>query len=459
MPEALPVMKNETYDVVFTDLTQEGAAVAKVDGYTLFVPDGLPGEHARIQVVKTNKDYGYAKILERTETSPDRVAPPCPIFDTCGGCTIQHLAPDAQLAFKRDIVRHALTRIGGLDATDTAPTLGMTDPWDYRNKIQVPVALQNGAFAFGFYRKRSHAIVPMEHCPITDPLIDAIVQTARQIAEEKGIQPYDEQRHRGSLRHIMARIGKQTGEVMVVFVTKTDDLPFRKAFIDGLTSRYPQIKSIVHNVNNRRTNAILGKESRTIWGRDAIYDKIGGITFAISAHSFYQVNPSQTEVLYKKALEFAALTGKETVIDAYCGIGTISLFLAKAAKHVYGVEIVPEAIADARQNAERNGITNASFEAGKAEEVIPAWRAQGIAPDVIVVDPPRKGCDAALLDTMRAMQPQRIVYVSCNPATLARDLKTLTADGLYQVKKIQPVDMFPQTTHVETVVLMSRKDK
>lgn len=459
MTEALPVMKNETYDVVFTDLTQEGAAVAKVDGYTLFVPGGLPGESARIQIVKTTKDYGYAKILERTEMSPDRVAPPCPIFDTCGGCTIQHLSASAQLAFKRGVVQNALTRIGGLDASATGPTLGMSDPWAYRNKIQVPVALQDGRLAFGFYRQRSHAIVPMTHCPITDPLIDAIVQAARQIAEDNGIQPYDEQRHRGSLRHIMARVGKTSGEVMVVFVTKTDDLPFRKAFIDGLTSRYPQIKSIVHNVNSRRTNAILGKKSRTIWGRDAIYDQIGGITFAISAHSFYQVNPSQTEVLYKKALEFAALTGSETVIDAYCGIGTISLFLAKQARHVYGVEIVPEAIADAKANAARNHITNATFEAGKAEDVIPAWRASGITADVIVVDPPRKGCDAALLETMRAMQPQRIVYVSCNPATLARDLKTLTADGLYQVTKIQPVDMFPQTTHVECVVLMSRVEK
>ncbi|MFT8319002.1 MAG: 23S rRNA (uracil(1939)-C(5))-methyltransferase RlmD [Sporolactobacillus sp.] len=457
MPEALPVVKNDKISVTFTDLTQEGSAVAKVDGYTLFVPGGLPGEKALVQVIKTTKGYGYGRLLELTQTSASRVEPPCPIFDSCGGCSIQHIAPNAQLDFKRTMVANALQRIGGLTTINVASTLGMKNPWTYRNKIQVPVALEKGQFAFGFYRKRSHMIVNMDHCLITEPLIDEIVQTVRQIAEEKGIQPYDEARHRGSLRHVMARIGKNTDEVMVVLVTKTDDLPFRKAFIDGLTSRYPQIKSIVHNINSKRTNAILGKESRTIWGRDAIYDQIDGITFAISAHSFYQVNPAQTEVLYQKALEFAALTGKETVIDAYCGIGTISLFLARAAKQVYGVEIVPEAIADARRNAERNGITNATFEVGKAEAVIPAWREQGIAPDVIVVDPPRKGCEASLIDTMLAMQPQRIVYVSCNPATLARDLKRLTAGGEYAVKKVQPVDMFPQTLHVECCVSLEKK--
>jgi 23S rRNA (uracil1939-C5)-methyltransferase len=253
----------------------------------------------------------------------------------------------------------------------------------------------------------------------------------------------------------MARVGKKTDEVMVLFVTRTAELPFRKLLIKALTERYPQIKSIAQNINSKRTNAIFGDTTKTLWGRDVIYDQIGDVTFAISARSFFQVNPTQTEVLYGKALEFAGLTGKETVIDAYCGIGTISLFLAKQAKHVYGVEIVPEAIKDAKKNAELNKITNATFEVGKSEDVIPAWRDQGIEPDVIVVDPPRKGCDASLIDTMIAMQPERIVYVSCNPATLARDLKLLTAGG-YEMKKVQPVDMFPQTMHVECVVLMSR---
>lgn len=451
-----PVAKNQQLEVTFTDLTQDGSGVAKVDGYTLFIPGGLPGEKATIQVIKTKKGYGYGRLLELTESSDRRAEPPCPYYDQCGGCAIQHISAEGQLAYKREIVRDALERIGGLIDIPVESTLGMDEPWSYRNKIQVPVAVQNGKFAFGFYKKRSHDIVDMEHCMITDPLIDDIVQTARQVAEENSIAPYDEVKNRGVLRHVMARVGKKTGEVMVVFVTRTEELPHRKTLIRELTERYPQIKSIAQNINTKRTNAIFGDTTKTLWGRDVIYDQIGDVTFAISARSFFQVNPTQTEVLYGKALEFAGLTGKETVIDAYCGIGTISLFLAKQAKHVYGVEIVPEAIEDAKKNAELNKITNATFEVGKSEDVIPNWRDQGIEPDVIVVDPPRKGCDASLIDTMIAMQPERIVYVSCNPATLARDLNLLTAGG-YEVKKVQPVDMFPQTMHVECCVSLEKK--
>ncbi|RYL93412.1 23S rRNA (uracil(1939)-C(5))-methyltransferase RlmD [Sporolactobacillus sp. THM7-4] len=455
MAEPIPVTRNDQVEVTFTDLTQGGSGVAKIEGYTLFIPGGLPGEKAKVQVLKTKKGYGYARILEFTQISKDRVDAPCPFYDECGGCHIQHISAAGQLAYKRDIVKNALERIGGLIGIPVSETLGMDDPWRYRNKIQVPVAWQNGHFAFGFYKKRSHDIVDMDHCIITDPVIDEVVQKARRIAEEKGVTPYDEVHNRGVLRHIMARIGSKTGEVMVVFVTRTADLPFRKAFIKELTETYPQIKSIVQNVNTKRTNAIFGDETKTLWGRDVIYDQIGDVTFSISARSFFQVNPVQTEMLYGKALEYAQLTGEETVIDAYCGIGTISLFLARKAKQVYGVEIVPEAIEDARKNTELNKITNAHFEAGKAEDVIPKWRDEGIKPDVIVVDPPRKGCEASLINTMIAMKPKRIVYVSCNPSTLARDLKLLVAGG-FEVKKVQPVDMFPQTMHVECVVLMSR---
>lgn len=458
MTESIPVSKNDQIEVSFSDLTQDGSGVAKVDGYTLFVPGALPGEHARIQVVKTKKGYGFGRIIERTKTSSERTVPLCPIFDQCGGCAIQHLASPAQLDFKRHLVENALKHIGGLKHIEVKPTLGMADPWSYRNKIQVPVAVQNGVFSFGFYRKRSHSIVAMGHCLITDPIIDEIAQTVRRFMETARVEPYDETRNRGVLRHVMARIGKKTGEVMVVIITRTKDLPHRKEMIKQLTEQYPQIVSIVQNINAKRTNAIFGETTKTLWGRDMIYDQIGDITFAVSARSFFQVNPLQTEILYGKALEFADLTGKETVIDAYCGIGTISLFLAQKARQVYGVEIVPEAIEDARKNADLNHITNARFETGKAEEIIPKWKEQGVQPDAIVVDPPRKGCDASLISTMIDMQPKRIVYVSCNPATLARDLKMLTAGG-YQVKKVQPVDMFPQTLHVECVVLMSRVEK
>ncbi|MDD9149745.1 23S rRNA (uracil(1939)-C(5))-methyltransferase RlmD [Sporolactobacillus sp. CQH2019] len=456
MPDSIPVRKNDQIDVTFSDLTQDGSAVAKVNGYTLFIPDGLPGEQATVRILKTKKGYGYGRIAELTKISNQRTKAPCPYYDQCGGCAIQHIRAEGQLDYKREIVRDALERIGGFTGLQINPTLGMEEPWRYRNKIQVPVAWQDGHFVFGFYKKHSHDIVDMDHCLITEPIIDEVVQTARRVAEEKGITPYDEAKNRGTLRHVMARFGKKTGEVIVVFITRTEELPFRKVLIQTLTDAYPQIKSIVQNVNSKRTNAIMGEKTKTLWGRDVIYDRIGGVTFAISARSFFQVNPIQTEVLYGKALEYASLTGEETVIDAYCGIGTISLFLAKKAKKVYGVEIVPEAIDDARQNAELNKIANTHFEAGKAEAVIPQWQKQGIQPDVIVVDPPRKGCDGALIKTMIAMQPKRIVYVSCNPATLARDLKLLAAGG-FEVKKVQPVDMFPQTMHVECCVSLEKK--
>jgi 23S rRNA (uracil1939-C5)-methyltransferase len=317
------------------------------------------------------------------------------------------------------------------------------------------VAARDGELIAGFYQKRSHQIIDMDHCLITDETVDEIIQEVKKIAKETGIPPYDETTHQGVLRHIVVRIGRETGEVMVVLVTKTDDLPHRKTFIRGLTEKYPQIKAIAHNINSKRTNVIFGETTKTIWGRDVIYDRIGSVKFAISARSFYQVNPQQTRILYEKALEYAELTGQETVIDAYCGIGTISLFLAQKAGKVYGVEVVPEAIEDAKANAELNGLDNAFFEAGKAEDVIPAWHEKGIKADVIVVDPPRKGCDEALLKTIIAMKPKRVVYVSCNPSTLARDLRILE-DGGFQTIEVQPVDMFPQTTHVETVVLMSK---
>jgi 23S rRNA (uracil1939-C5)-methyltransferase len=445
-----PVQKNQTLDVTFTDLSHDGAGVAKVEGYTLFVPGGLPGEEAEVKVVSTKKGYGFAKLIRLTKTSPDRVDPPCEIFDRCGGCQIQHLSREGQSRFKHKMVTDALERLGGLTDVTVHPVLTMEHPWNYRNKASVPVASRNGEFIAGFYQKRSHFIIDMDHCLITDSTVDEIIQEVKRIAKDSGIEPYNEETSRGVLRHIIVRVGNQTGEVMVVLVTKTDELPFRKRFIKELPEKFPQIKSIAHNINKKRTNTIFGNDTHILWGRENIIDTIGSVKFAISPRSFYQVNPDQTRVLYEKALEYADLKGDETVIDAYCGIGTISLFLAQKAGKVYGVEIVPEAIEDARANAELNNLTNVEFDVGAAEEVIPNWAEQGIKADVIVVDPPRKGCDVALLETMIAMKPKRIVYVSCNPATLARDLKILEAGG-FQTLEVQPVDMFPQTTHCEAV--------
>ncbi|OMP68036.1 23S rRNA (uracil(1939)-C(5))-methyltransferase RlmD [Domibacillus epiphyticus] len=449
-----PVKMKDVLHVTFTDLTHEGKAVAKVDGYPLFVEGALPDETGEIEVTKLNKGYGFAKLVRLDKTVPERQEPPCRVYDECGGCQLQHMTYEGQLNMKYNQVRNVMNRIAKMPDVPVHPVLGMEDSWRYRNKAQVPVGLSGGSIVAGFYKKRSHEIIDMNECLIQHEQSDEIIQKVKDVCAANGVMPYDEKRHKGVIRHVMARIGYQTGEKMAVLITRTADLPNKEAIIKGIRDAVPGITSIVQNVNPDKTNVIFGNQTRTLYGEDVIYDTIGDVKFAISARSFYQVNPVQTEVLYGKALEYAELTGNEVVIDAYCGIGTISLFLAKKAKEVYGVEIVPQAIEDAKKNAELNGIKNAAFEAGKAEEVIPAWHKQGIRPDVIVVDPPRKGCDEALLQTILDMKPKRVVYVSCNPGTLARDLRTLE-DGGYKTREVQPVDMFPQTVHVEAVAVLT----
>ncbi|MED1865997.1 23S rRNA (uracil(1939)-C(5))-methyltransferase RlmD [Fictibacillus nanhaiensis] len=447
----LPVHKNESYEVDIVDLTHEGAGVARVNGFTLFVPNTLPGERAKIKVIGVKKGFGFGRLEELIEESPERVDPPCPIYKWCGGCQLQHLSYEGQLEYKRKLVEDVLTRIGKLEDVPVLSTLGMgEEPWRYRNKAQVPVGERNGRIITGFYQKRSHEIVEMDSCIITGDTNDDAVQAVKEIVNQYNISAYNEEKHKGILRHIIARYGKTTGDLMIVLVTNGQELPQRKKIVEDIRNALPEIKSIVQNVNSKRTNVIFGEETRVLWGAEYIYDFIGDIKFAISARSFYQINPDQTKVLYDQALQYAELNGDETVIDAYCGIGTISLFLAQKAKKVYGVEIVPEAIEDARRNAELNSIHNAEFAVGKSEDVIPEWKKQGVTPDVIVVDPPRKGCDEELLKTIIEMKPKRVVYVSCNPATLARDLRILE-DGGFKTVEVQPVDMFPQTTHVEAV--------
>ncbi|MGG5252484.1 23S rRNA (uracil(1939)-C(5))-methyltransferase RlmD [Neobacillus sp. SM06] len=456
MNRTLPVQKNEYIEVVFEDLTHDGAGVAKVDGYPIFVPKALPGESAKIKVIKVNKGYGFGRLIELYEKSPYRVEIPISEAHKYGGCQLQHLSYEGQLKYKENLVRQVLTRIGKLEDVKVLPILGMNNPWHYRNKAQVPVGEKDGELIAGFFKPRSHEIVDTDESVIQLPEVNEAIQTVKEICRKLGIESYDEENHKGVLRHIMARYGLQTGELMVVLITRTADLPFKNQLVDELVTRLPRIKSIVHNVNAKRTNVILGEKTTVLWGNEVIYDSIGNVKFAISALSFYQVNPVQTKVLYDKALEYAGLNGEETVIDAYCGIGTISLFLAQKARSVFGVEVVPEAIEDAKRNAALNGITNAEFAVGEAETVIPKWYKEGHTADVFVVDPPRKGCDEALLETIITMKPKKVVYVSCNPATLARDLRILE-DGGYNTLEVQPVDMFPGTTHVETVALLERK--
>ncbi|MFA1512451.1 23S rRNA (uracil(1939)-C(5))-methyltransferase RlmD [Priestia aryabhattai] len=448
-----PVEKNEYIDVAFEDLTHDGAGVAKVNGFPIFVQNALPGESGQVKVIKVKKGYAFGKLIKHHTISEQRVEAPCPVYKQCGGCQLQHVSYEGQLQFKQKQVKDVMARIGHLPDVPVHSTLGMNDPWRYRNKAQVPVAEREGGLVAGFYQQRSHDIINMDACLIQQQANDDVVQAVKSICEKHGVSAYQEQKHKGSLRHIMARYGLVTGEIMVVIVTRTAELPNKKRIIEDIIEAVPNVKSIVQNVNSKRTNVILGNQTSVLWGEEYIYDYIGDVKFAISAKSFYQVNPEQTKVLYDKALEYADLTGEETVIDAYCGIGTISLFLAQKAKKVYGVEIVPEAIEDAKRNAELNGIHNAEFAVGEAEVVIPNWYKQGIKADVIVVDPPRKGCDEALLNTIIDMKPKKVVYVSCGPATLARDLAILEKGG-YETVEVQPVDMFPHTTHVECVIWM-----
>ena len=451
-----PVEKNQYIDVTFEDLTHEGDGVAKVDGYPLFVPYGLPGEQAKVKVVKTRKNFGFGKLIELYEESEHRITPPCDIFFQCGGCQLQHMTYERQLQMKQKQVQDVMRKIAHMPDVPVHPTIGMENPWDYRNKVSIPVGKRDGKVITGFYQKRSHNIIDMESCPVQHPQNDKLIQAMADIFDELGIEPYDEQTHRGVIRHVVVRTGQHTNEMMVVLVTRTKDLPKKEKLIEKIKAIDPDVKSIVHNINTKKTNVIMGPESKTIWGNDTITDQIGDLTFEIGAHSFYQINPEQTEKLYGKALEYAQLSGSETVVDAYCGIGTISLFLAQHAKKVYGVEVVPQAVDNAKDNAKRNRLPNTEFYVGQAEKVMPWWYAQGLRPDVIVVDPPRKGCDEDLLQAMVGMEPERIVYVSCNPSTLARDLKYLNEAG-YEAKQIQPVDMFPQSSHIECVCEIVKK--
>ncbi len=449
--------KNQLLDVTFEDLTHEGLGVAKPEGIPIFVAGGLPGELGQIKITKMQKTHGFGRLMKLTKTSSDRVEPPCPVYTQCGGCQVQHLSYEAQLMTKQKLVSDALTRIGKITDATVHPVIAMDDPWRYRNKSQVPVGQKDGKLVTGFFMKRSHDIVAMDECLIQMEANDRAVQVVKDICQKYDVSAYDEVSKRGILRHILVRYGKATGELMVVLVVREKRIVNLEEIVTEIAEALPALKSLVLNVNRYPTNVILGKKNILLWGKEVIYDEISGVRFAISPHSFYQVNSVQTEVLYEKAVEYAGLTGAETVIDAYCGIGTISLLLAKKAKQVYGVEIVETAVADAERNASLNKIKNATFVVGAAEETMGKWVEEGIIADVVVLDPPRKGCDRRLLDAIIEMASNRVVYVSCNPATLARDLRILE-DGGYKVQEVQPVDMFSMTGHVESVVLITRRE-
>ena len=397
--------------------------------------------------------------MEVLEASEERVNPPCAIYKRCGGCKLQHASYKAQLDFKWDRVKDCVSKIGKLDPSIVKYPLGMEEPWRYRNKVQLPIGLINGEVKIGFFAPRSHDIIDMESCLIQDEIGDKVVKLTREWIEKFNIRPYNvdgEYDEKGIVRHIMIRRGFTTNEVMVVLVTNGEKLPHKEEFVDLMVKNIPGIKSVIQNINSKKTNVILGLESKTLWGEDTISDYIGDFRFNISPLSFFQVNPIQTEVLYGKALEYANLTGNEEVFDAYCGTGTITLFLSQKAKKVYGVEIIPQAIDNAWINAKENKVENVEFFVGESEVVIPDLINKGVKADVVVVDPPRKGCDKKLLDAITHIDAKKIVYVSCDPSTLGRDLKVLEENG-YKTLEVQPVDMFPNTAHIENVALLIKK--
>ncbi|MEG6586330.1 23S rRNA (uracil(1939)-C(5))-methyltransferase RlmD [Dendrosporobacter sp. 1207_IL3150] len=456
MINEIPVIKGKEYPIDILSLGHSGEGVGRYKDFTVFVPYALPGEQVQAKIIEVKKNYAKGKLISVINPSEERNEPECSLYQRCGGCQMQHMSYSAQLKAKRQQVVDAVTRIGKLSDVTVHPTIGADSPWYYRNKMQFPVGTVNNNLVIGCFEQGTHSIVNTENCLIQHEANNTIAQQARIVLSELGISAYNERTGEGVVRHVLGRVGNASGEVMVVLVTATDGLPRKAQIIDQLKNKIPGIVSIIQNVNSRKTNVILGNKTTTLWGKDTITDKLGEFSFNISARSFFQVNTVQAEVLYNKAVEYAGLNGHETVIDAYCGTGTITLFLARKAKKVIGIEIVEPAIKDANANAERNGITNTEFIVGDAIDVMPKLFKEGIRPDTIVVDPPRAGCERIVLETFVNMQPERIVYVSCNPASLARDLAVLNEHG-YKTVEVQPVDMFPQTFHVECVALIERE--
>ena len=475
-------IKNQVLEVEITDMSETGEGIGKVDGYTLFVKDALIGDVVKAGLTKVKKNYAFARVVEIIKASQNRIEPPCQYHRQCGGCQIMAMSYDAQLEYKANKVKNDLVRIGGFDRefieSIFEPIIGMDNPYRYRNKAQYPIGLsKDGEIIAGFYAGRTHSIIANTNCYLGVNENQDILETVIKYMNACNIKPYDETSGKGVVRHVLIRKGFTTGEIMVCVVINADRLKQSDVLVSMLKDM-PGMKSICININKKNTNVILGDKCETLWGENTITDYIGDVQFKISPLSFFQVNPVQTKKLYEKAMEYVELkledkaghaidsgTDKSSelrgknVWDLYCGIGTISLFLAKNANHVTGVEIVPQAIADAKENAKLNNISNAEFHVGAAEDLAPMLLSEGNIPDVIVVDPPRKGCDEKLLQTILSVKPERVVYVSCDPATLSRDLKILCESGQYMLKKVCPVDQFPNSVHCENACLITRKDK
>lgn len=430
-----------------------GEGIGHVHRQVVFVDGALPGEAIEAKIVEVHENYAVARLSAVREASPRRVTPPCPVYERCGGCQLQHLDYEGQLEAKMDLIRESFQRYTGLDDLPLRPIAGMEHPWAYRNKAQWQLGIRDGRLAAGLYKPGTHQLVELNDCPVQHPETTRMLQVTRDDLQMLSIPPYDERKKTGVVRTIVARYGFGTGDAQLTLVTATEHIPSVERLVRELRRRLPTVSGIMQNINDKKTPLIFGERTKRLWGSTHLMERLGPLTFRLSPRSFFQLNPVQTLKLYEFIREAAALSGRETVVDAYCGVGTIGLWLAGEAREVRGIETVPEAVADAEENARLNGIDNARFYVGKAEVLLPRWLKRGLRPDVVVVDPPRSGCQRPLLDALIAVKPDRLVYVSCNPSTLAKDCAVLFNGG-FRLQWIQPVDMFPHTAHVESVVLL-----
>jgi 23S rRNA (uracil1939-C5)-methyltransferase len=448
------VVKNEYYTSTVEDYTHQGLGVVKIGGYPVFIQDVLKNEKIEFKVIKTNKKFGYGRMIKVIEPSKERIIPPCEYYYQCGGCQIQPLSYNEQQAFKKGTVEANINRQARI-GVDIHDTVGMEQPLYYRNKSQMPVQKVDGEIRLGLYRPRSHDVIDIKHCYIQKDVHNDIMNEVRELLKRFEISIYDEHRHSGLLRHLIIRSNHDDSEVQVGFITNGYKNPF-SGIIQILMEKFPMITSVVQNINKDKTNVIYGSETKVLYGNEYITDELLGKKFKIRTRSFYQVNHEQTEKLYKEALKLADLKGDETIIDTYCGIGTIGQVAADHVKKLIGIEVVDSAVDDARENAQLNGIKNAEYHLGKSEEVMKRLVADGVQPDIVFVDPPRKGCHEDFLQSLMEVSPEKIVYISCNPSTLQRDLKILSEQGGYEVSPVTPVDLFPQTNHVEAAVVLTK---
>ncbi|MFZ7945784.1 MULTISPECIES: 23S rRNA (uracil(1939)-C(5))-methyltransferase RlmD [Bacillaceae] len=455
--QGIKIQLHQTFPLTIKRLGINGEGVGYFKKQVVFVPGALPGEEVVVEATKINPKFAEAKIKKIRIQSPHRVKPLCPVYDQCGGCQLQHLQYDQQLKEKRDIVIQSLERHTKLDVNkhDIRQTIGMEDPWGYRNKSSFQVGQKDGKILAGLYGLNSHQLINIDKCAVQHSQTNEATAKVKRILEDLHIPIYNEKTRKGIVRTIVTRVGVETGELQVVLITSQKELPKKELLIEEIQNRLPNVKSVVQNINGEKTSLIFGEETVNLAGEDIIQETLGDLQFELSARTFFQLNPSQTIKLYNEVKKAAALTGSEKVLDAYCGVGTIGLWLADQAAEVRGMDVIPESIEDAKKNAKRHGFTNTKYVPGKAEEVLPKWVKKGWQPDVVVIDPPRTGLDNQLIQTILQVKPKKLIYVSCNPSTLAKDIQNLSSK--YDVKYIQPVDMFPQTAHVEAVANLELK--